>query len=258
MGSFTAGTGSLTTGTGSLTTGTGSLTAGTGILTAGACSLTVGDSPHADSDGFARGKCAYFELWCGAATCILFGVGTVYPRGTDAGRCEFSDRHWCYREFCFHCTLREVSPQSKPDGSELQVAGRAKMPIILGLDFLRGHKCQLIWDEECFTVGHYRVPLQKRPEEPVICRVRLAENIVVPPSSEVFLECQVVSDDRGELPAWGVLQNRGALANDHCVLVTNALVETRDNRVPVRLLNPSSEAITIRKGTDAAILEPVD
>ena len=142
------------------------------------------------------------------------------------------------------------------DGSELQVAGRAKMPIrvgvanisddaILGLDFLRGHKCQPIWDEECFTVGHYRVPLQKRPEEPVICRVRLAENIVVPPSSEVFLECQVVSNDCGELPAWGVLQNRGPLANDHSVLVANALVKTRDNRVPVRLLNPSSEAITI-------------
>ena len=117
---------------------------------------------------------------------------------------------------------------------------------ILGLDFLRGHKCQVIWDEECFTVGHYRVPLQKRPEEPVICRVRLAENIVVPPSSEVFLECQVVSDDH----AGKCYRTGGAFANDHSVLVANALVETRDNRVPVRLLNPSSEAITIRKGKE--------
>ena len=163
------------------------------------------------------------------------------------------------------------------DGSELRVAGRVKLPIkiggsailhdvwvadvsddvILGLDFLRENKCQLLWEDECLTVGNFKVPLQKYPQEAAVCRVRVTEDVVVPPSSELLMECQVVSDG-GDQPVWGVLQNREAVARDREVLVASALVHAQNNRVPVRLLNLSPEAVVLRKGTDAATLEPID
>ena len=109
--------------------------------------------------------------------------------------------------------LDRVEPRLKPDllpagrrfrqadGRALRVDGRARVWIdiggteiqhdkwvadisddaILGLDFLRENRCPLVWEEDCFTVGQHRVPLQENPREPVVCRVRLAENVVVPP-----------------------------------------------------------------------------
>ena len=42
------------------------------------------------------------------------------------------------------------------------------------------------------------------------------------------------------------------------VLVASTLVVTKEDHVPVRHMNLSSEALTLRRGTDAAVLEPVE
>ena len=77
------------------------------------------------------------------------------------------------------------------DGTELSVMGKVKLQIvlggcrvehmmwvakvsdqaILGLDFLREHKCTLLWEDENLQVDKYRVPVQSSAGEPISCRV---------------------------------------------------------------------------------------
>ena len=140
---------------------------------------------------------------------------------------------------------------------EVVVIGSLTSEAILGLDFLREvgvtmdlkDKQLIIADRGCCLplddTGRCSFPAG----DP---HVRVVNHISIPPFSELEVMAAVL-DPTGGGP-W-LLQ---ASPDDRpAALVASALVEPRAGEVPVRLLNPRAEMITIRNGTQIASLHPV-
>jgi hypothetical protein len=128
---------------------------------------------------------------------------------------------------------------------------------ILGLDFLRVHDAIVDVKKSEICTGNKNVALHLGPQSCVngdaISKVCPSTSLTLPPHSEqvVMAECEgqprsgpcIVEPGGGErLP----------------FAVARALVEPRDGRVPVRLLNPGSEAVSLHSGSVVAALDSVE
>ena len=102
--------------------------------------------------------------------------------------------------------------------------------------------------------GH-PVPLQEPPERSTSTThtVCVESKIEIPPSSE--LEVMAKVDESVGEGTWVMEESANVRLP---IAVARALVETMTNRVPVRLLNPRSEPITLYAGTEVATLERVE
>ena len=160
------------------------------------------------------------------------------------------------------------------EGTTLQVQGTAKVSVqisehsfqvefvivdglseeaILGLDFLSSHQCSLDIGKKTLFISDSRstVPLQTHPQSrpdsnPVACVV-MSETRQIPPYSELEVMASVPERPVGTCIVEG-LQSRP-------VLVARALVEPAEGKVPIRLMNPHSEPITVYQGSKVANLE---
>ena len=81
--------------------------------------------------------------------------------------------------------------------------------------------------------------------------MRVVNHISIPPFSELEVMAAVLDPTGGPWLLQASPDDRPA------ALVASALVEPRAGEVPVRLLNPRAETITIRNGTQIASLHPV-
>ncbi len=166
------------------------------------------------------------------------------------------------------------------EGTALQVYGTAEVPVefagetfqvrtivadaltteaILGLDFMEAHGCTLDTREKQLQFADRRVVANlSRSTDLASCavqaRVTLEETVRVPGLSEM----EVTGTVRG-LPA-GVDREvwlmEGERSKRMAAMVANAVVKPNDNNhVPVRLVNPREETVTIHRGTRIATLE---
>ena len=96
------------------------------------------------------------------------------------------------------------------------------------------------------------IPLLQPPQPVSKPRVQLVEAIHIPPKSEVLAMASTEAIEEGTYLLESSASRTGAA-------VARALVKLeRGGRVPVSLLNPRSEAVTIRSGATIATLEPVE
>lgn len=129
---------------------------------------------------------------------------------------------------------------------------------IIGLDFLKDHKAQIdLPNKKLYLRGSQAIPLQEQSECTAIpCRrvkVRTKGTTRLPPRSE--MEVLACLDEAVEQGTWMLEQ---ALDKNLPAVVARALVGTGTHQVPIRLLNPGAEEITIYAGTQIATIERVE
>ena len=163
------------------------------------------------------------------------------------------------------------------NGSPLTVHGHATVPVclgthtfcmsftvaedltteaILGLDFLKSHHCTIDMGSRSvmFTDGN-RLPLSSNPTgastSPLT--VSLVDTLHISAASEL----EVMAHVTGTIPPQPCLLEQ-APQKRLPVMVARALVTPTAQEVPIRVLNPSPETVTLYKGSSIATVEPID
>ena len=120
---------------------------------------------------------------------------------------------------------------------------------ILGYDFLRKYDCTL-------EVGKGEMKFQEKSakSQASCCRVIADMTVSIPPRTEILLPGRIVNGI-GE----AMMEPTARFAQQHNdMMVAKVLVDTRNEQVPVRILNLSDQPARLYKGTNIATCEPVD
>ena len=133
---------------------------------------------------------------------------------------------------------------------------------ILGIDFLEANKCTLDMGNRtlCFPGSQsLRVSpaSSTSPVSPIT--VSLVDTVRIPPESELEVMAHVHTDNHPkctQLTQPCMLEQTPLKRLPVCV--ARALVTPSPAGVPIRLLNPSAETVTVYKHTSVAIMEPID
>lgn len=110
-------------------------------------------------------------------------------------------------------------------------------------------------------VGRTRlaVPLCETPlDQPV--RVALVETVFIPAESEIMVSGVLelmYGVPPGKLNGPGLLETKPGVPESRHVMVGLALVDTSRRTVPIRLLNGTSNPVTLYKGTHVGIVSPI-
>ena len=177
------------------------------------------------------------------------------------------------------CPLREVTDKKLVgvEGSPLQVLGVACFNVafeqqqfnvyfpvadsltteaILGRDFLRDNHCVIDVGRNLikFETAGITLKLTCVPGDSQIAHVSVVvDNVLqVPGCSEIEVIAKVPSAATGG--SWIIESNP---AYNTAVMVARTLVTPSNQSVPIRLLNPRPEGITVSKGTTIATMEAV-
>ena len=163
------------------------------------------------------------------------------------------------------------------NGSPLEVIGRTRMGIaigqskleqdfivanvnvdgILGIDFLSKHKCVI--DIERLVISVLGTEHKLRLEGmSTSYKISLVNRISMPPRAEVIVKGKICASDDGRLPSRiGMIEPIESFARSNAGIVAKTLVRSQEI-VPVRILNPLSEAQTIHPGTIIGTLSPIE
>lgn len=174
--------------------------------------------------------------------------------------------------------LSPCEPLTMADGSLMKVYGSAKMnieinsknfdhnvivanadvPAMIGIDFLREHNCTTDFGTNTLVINESDVDTvfvgMTKTNFPV-CKVSVAENILVPAKSEMIIPGRVHC--KGDVPKDGLVET-AFLSNARRGLWAAKAYVTVDNRkVPILVRNPNDEPVQLYKGTTTALLHPV-
>jgi hypothetical protein len=131
---------------------------------------------------------------------------------------------------------------------------------ILGYDFLKKNRCVLDTREGTVEVGGE--PKDDAQEEVTssedeLCNlVRIAETVSIPPESETVIPARLQRRQGGS--DFGILQGIPKFSEKHQLMVAALVVNTETDSVPIRLLNPTSQPVTLYTGTGGAVCETVE
>ena len=125
------------------------------------------------------------------------------------------------------------------------VVAPVEAPAVLGLDFLRAHRCILDVDGCTLWVGGAVHACRSITDMPACYRISMTETVVVPPRSEMIISGGVLGNphftaamvESGDIP---LCDGRVALAK--------MLVNPSNGDVPVRLMNLGNQPETLPKG----------
>ena len=131
---------------------------------------------------------------------------------------------------------------------------------ILGIDFLAIHEAECDWS---------RGVLRLKGKEVEACRqyslgdgrkrrLTLAENLVLPPNSHTVTRVVVHHHSPGDTPDWAMSISAPKLAIKKGVVIGRAVVDGHAKLVPVPILNPYPESVTLSAATTVGWLEPVE
>ncbi|KAL5015607.1 hypothetical protein ScPMuIL_007306, partial [Solemya velum] len=128
---------------------------------------------------------------------------------------------------------------------------------ILGNDFLRQNRVVIDLSRNKLKIGTNTVQLYCDEGSFQCCKVTAARNFVIPPESEVVVEG--LMHRRGSPFCEGVVESVSQLRQNHPqLMVAKTLVDCELSRkVPVRLLNVTSEPAIVQEGSRIGMLYPV-
>jgi len=161
------------------------------------------------------------------------------------------------------------------NGTAIQVAGEVELPmvlegrkimtfalaspdveeIMLGIDWLRRHRC--VWDFDkngLYVDGYSTVPLSRK--KPLCCRrVYLQQDVILPPQREtdVVARATITSTTKGA-SSWAV-ESRQLKPS---IYVGRTLLPSKLHELPVRLINTASTARQLKAGTFLGSMSPVE
>ena len=121
------------------------------------------------------------------------------------------------------------------------------------MDFLKKYCCVVDIPNALlqFTQWHISVPLNDERESAPGPTISIVQNLQVPPRSEMEVPTQI--NVAKEVDGTWLIESRTLRRSG--LIVARALVQPKDGKIPVRILNLSSCPVTIYKGTRIATLE---
>ena len=116
---------------------------------------------------------------------------------------------------------------------------------ILGLDFMRKHKVTIDLGKAEINIGREDpITIHQHNQSPhVLGSVCLLDSVRFPPLSEIIVMAYIIEEKPGKSLACSV---------------AHALVEPRNGKVPIRLLNPKTEVVVLPKHVQVGTIELVN
>ena len=127
---------------------------------------------------------------------------------------------------------------------------------IIGLDFLEEHNCNLAVGERLLHIPSCKAPIlvsgSKHCCTPTQMCASIAATEVVPAYSELEVMATIPQNCKGKSLVVETINTKAT------VMAARALVHPTTDIIPIRLLNPCGEAITLYPGTKIATMEEVE
>ena len=128
---------------------------------------------------------------------------------------------------------------------------------LLGCDFLREFNCVVDMGQGKLSIGGNIIQTEEAVQrEPVCCRVTVSETVVLEPYSEMVTTGELQGEPDPE--CWGFVQPVETFSQKKGVFVAKAVVSVSKKVIPVRLMNPTADPVTVYKATTVATCEEVD
>ncbi len=141
----------------------------------------------------------------------------------------------------------------------VKVVSLGEKDVILGLDFMSYHDCVLYLSHGILQVGSksLRVKLHKQSDN-LCARIQVSENVNIPPLHEMIV-CGKISNRRKTFQSEiGTVEELDTLSAATGLQVARALVDAKQENVPVRIANFTTDVVKLNKGQTVALLQPVD
>lgn len=128
---------------------------------------------------------------------------------------------------------------------------------LIGMDFLRKYKCILDVPAGSLKWPNGEIPLQTiEPSGISCCKVLLAENVVIPPKSEIIAPGKLAKEFTQA--KYGILEPNSQFSRKTNSFLAAELVTPCNGQVPLRLMNPGNEPLTLEQGDLAGIYSETD
>ena len=132
---------------------------------------------------------------------------------------------------------------------------------ILGMDFLAVHGCVINCHENLLTLpGNHSIKLGPHKSPPVVYRVILTETVTVPNNHEMILPGHIKARKGQQVDSSqaGMVEVTTKFGQKCNLGVARVVSKPVQGTVPIRILNVSSDAVTLYKGTNIALFCPID
>ena len=127
---------------------------------------------------------------------------------------------------------------------------------ILGVDFLEKFNSCIDFKKKVLRVEGKVFALVSEPRK-LCCKVSLIKDTYIPPCSEIIVWGRVKSR-KDWYPEGQIEPLSSMLSQNYSVLVGRTMVNTKGNRVPIRMMNVSEEPCLIPANLGIGILHPVE
>ena len=112
---------------------------------------------------------------------------------------------------------------------------------ILGMDFLLSNDCKLDLVEQKMQIQDISVSLWNIQDKGSFCKVTVAEDGRIPGKHEVIVDGRLQCKEQQQ--KHGLLEGTTKLTEKYGLLVAPALIDPREKRVRIRMLNPHDEDV---------------
>ena len=134
---------------------------------------------------------------------------------------------------------------------------------LLGYDFLSKHNCQINTRKGELDFGdktNEKMPIKDVKEDVSCYRVSVTETTIIPPNSEQLVKARLSCKPRSA--TMGVIEPRETFLERYPLMLAKVLVDPQRDFIPIRIMNPTSDPITIMKktivGTCEEVIEVID
>ncbi len=135
------------------------------------------------------------------------------------------------------------------------VADIGELDGILGMDFIDRYVHTTDWVSGTLQTSHGTVTMH-REQTSTCAHVRLADNVVIPPESQITVP-GIVDSSAWKCKSDGILEPITKIMQDKMVVMPRALVSTKNDSVPMTLMNATSNYVTLKGNTSVAMLQKV-
>ena len=128
--------------------------------------------------------------------------------------------------------------------------------ILIGIDWMRAHRCQLLLDSSTIALHGRRIPLLEKYTVNRCHRLILQQGVEVPGNSEMLVQGKVVySSLKREVPAVWMADTVECVPG---VRTASIVVSSREGTdLPIRLVNTRKEAVQLPEGMELGSLHDV-
>ena len=123
--------------------------------------------------------------------------------------------------------------------------------VILGLDWLTVNSCKVDFSSDEMQIGNSCVQLFRLKRADRCRRILMSRTVTVPPRSEVNVESRMVYPDMKFNEEIWVTENKNTLHPG--IHVARTLIETRNERPIVRVMNISESPVEMKNGDELCI-----